>query len=125
MTAYVKIPKKLVPLFTKNPLADFLGAYGGRGSAKTRTFAKMTAIQAYMFAENGVSGVVLCGREFMNSLADSSMGEVKLAIESEPFLADYFEIGETYIRTKNRKVSYLFTGLRLNLDSVKSKARIL
>lgn len=125
MTAYVKIPKKLVPLFTLNPLADFLGSFGGRGSAKTRTFAKMTAIQAYMFAENGVSGVVLCGREFMNSLADSSMGEVKLAIESEPFLNDYFEMGETYIRTKNRKVSYLFTGLRLNLDSVKSKARIL
>lgn len=124
-TAYIKIPKKLVPVFTKHPLADFLGAYGGRGSAKTRTFAKMTAVQAYMFAENGVTGVVLCGREYMNSLSDSSMGEVKLAIESEPFLRDYFEIGETYIRTKNRRVSYVFAGLRLNLDSIKSKARIL
>lgn len=123
--AIIKIPEKLVPLFTLNPLADFLGSYGGRGSAKTRTFAKMTAVQAYMFAENGVSGVILCGREYMNSLADSSMGEVKLAIESEPFLRDYFEIGETYIRTKNRKVSYVFAGLRLNLDSIKSKARIL
>ncbi|XAO54133.1 terminase large subunit [Yersinia phage vB_YenM_P744] len=124
-TAYVKIPKKLVPVFTKHPLADFLGAWGGRGSAKTRTFAKMTAVQAYMFAENGVTGVILCGREYMESLKDSSMGEVKLAIESEPFLRDYFEIGETYIRTKNRRVSYVFAGLRLNLDSIKSKARIL
>lgn len=123
--AYVKIPKKLVPAFTQHPLADFIGSYGGRGSAKTRTFAKMTAVQAYMYAENGVTGVILCGREYMNSLNDSSMGEVKLAIESEPFLRDYFEIGETYIRTKNRKVSYIFAGLRLNLDSIKSKARIL
>ena len=123
--AIIKIPKKLVPAFTLHPLADYIGAYGGRGSAKTRTFAKMTAVKAYMFAENGVSGVILCGREYMNSLADSSMGEVKSAIESEPFLKDYFEIGETYIRTKNRKVSYVFAGLRLNLDSIKSKARIL
>lgn len=123
-TAVVRIPKKLVPVFTKHPLADFLGAYGGRGSAKTRTFAMMTAIQGYMFAENGVSGAILCGREYMNSLSDSSMGEVKMAIESVPFLRDYYEIGETYIRTKNRKINYIFAGLRLNLDSIKSKARV-
>lgn len=125
MEAVVKIPEKLIPLFTLNPFAEVLGAWGGRGSGKTMTFAKMTAIKAYVFAEMGISGVVLCGREYMNSLADSSLGEVKAAIESEPFLRDYFEVGETYVRTKNRRVSYLFTGLRLNLDSVKSKARIL
>lgn len=123
--AVVRIPKKLVPLFTLNPLAAVLGARGGRGSAKTRTFAKMACIQAYMFAEQHVTGVILCGREYMNSLADSSLGEIKLAIESEPFLRDYFEVGETYVRTKNKRVSFIFCGLRLNLDSIKSKARIL
>jgi len=40
-------------------------------------------------------------------------------------LLDYFEIGEKYIRTKNRRISYAFAGLRHNLDSIKSKARII
>lgn len=85
----------------------------------------MTAIKGYMFAELGVSGTILCAREFMNTLADSSMEEIKQAIRSVPFLNDYYEMGENYIRTKNRNVSYSFCGLRHNLDSIKSKARIL
>lgn len=85
----------------------------------------MTAVRAYMFAQAGVSGVILCGREYMNSLEDSSMEEVKQAIRSVPWLDAYFDIGEKFIRTRNRRVSYTFTGLRHNLDSIKSKARVL
>lgn len=85
----------------------------------------MTAVRAYMAAESGRQGLILCGREFMNSLEDSSMNEVKTAIESVPWLASYFDIGEKYIRTNNRRVSYAFTGLRHNLDSLKGKAPIL
>ena len=85
----------------------------------------MTAIKGYMFAEMGVSGTLLCAREFMNSLADSSMEEIKQAIRSVPFLDNYYEMGENYIRSKNRLVDYSFCGLRHNLDSIKSKARIL
>nr|WP_279423329.1 phage terminase large subunit [Glaesserella parasuis] len=103
----------------------YRGAYGGRGSAKTRTFAKMTAVVAYQRAMQGENGVILCGREFMNSLEDSSLEEIKQAIRSEPWLADFFEIGEKYVRTKCGRISYIFTGLRHNLDSIKSKARIL
>lgn len=77
----------------------------------------MTAVRAYMFAQAGVSGVILCGREYMNSLEDSSMEEVKQAIRSVPWLDAYFEIGEKFIRTRNRRVSYTFTGLRHNLDT--------
>src|SRR5690606_36458242 len=43
----------------------------------------------------------------------------------EPWLDAYFDIGDKYIRTKNRRVWYGFVGLRHNLDSIKSKARIL
>lgn len=78
-----------------------------------------------MFAEAGTSGVILCGREYMNSLEDSSMEEVKQAIKSVPWLNAYFEMGEKFIRTRNRRVWYTFAGLRHNLDSIKSKARIL
>lgn len=121
--ARIKLPPKLIPVFQGE--ARYRGAFGGRGSAKTRSFAKMTAVRAYMYAEAGISGVILAGREYMNSLEESSMEEVKQAIREEDWLADYFEIGEKYIRTKNRRVSYVFTGLRHNLDSIKSKARIL
>jgi phage terminase large subunit len=40
------------------------------------------------------------------------------------WLADFYEIGETYIRTKDRRIDYSFTGLRHNLASIKSKAKI-
>lgn len=121
--AKIELPPKLIPVFSGT--ARYRGAHGGRGSGKTRSFALMTAVRAYMFAEQGISGVILCGREFMNSLEDSSMEEIKQAIRSVPWLNDYFEIGEKYIRTKNKLVSYVFSGLRHNLDSIKSKARIL
>ena len=121
--ARLEIPPKLIPVFTG--AARTRGAYGGRGSGKTRTFALMTAVRAYMAAEEHRQGLILCGREFMNSLEDSSMNEVKLAISSVPWLASYFDLGEKFIRTRNRRVSYAFTGLRHNLDSLKGKAPIL
>lgn len=120
----IQLPPKLIPLFSESKLR-YRSSWGGRGSAKTRTFAKMTAVKGYIFAEAGISGMILGAREFMNTLADSSMEEIKQAIRSEPFLKDYYDIGENYIRTKNRRVNYSFTGLRHNLDSIKSKARIL
>ncbi|EOY9128537.1 PBSX family phage terminase large subunit [Providencia stuartii] len=122
--ARIEIPPKLVPVF-ENEGVRYRGAYGGRGSAKTRTFALMTAIRGYMAAKNGQSGVILCAREYMNSLEESSMEEVKQAIRSVPWLSDFYELGEKYIRTKCRSVRYVFAGLRHNLDSIKSKARIL
>ncbi|MCA0973417.1 phage terminase large subunit [Halomonas denitrificans] len=126
-TATLELPPKLIPVFTDKPgeKVRYRGSYGGRGSAKTRTFALMSAVRAYVFAEAGASGVILCGREYMNSLEDSSMEEVKQAIRSVPWLNAYFDIGEKYIRTRNRRVWYAFAGLRHNLDSIKSKARIL
>lgn len=95
----LQIPAKLVPVFATEGIR-YRGAHGGRGSAKTRTFALMSAVKAYQAAESGLSGVILCAREFMNSLEESSMEEVKQAIRSVPWLDDYFDIGEKYIRTK-------------------------
>ena len=122
-TVQVEIPPKLIPLFDGE--ADVRAADGGRGSAKTRTFAKMTAIRALMWDAAGRSGQILCGRQFMNSLADSSLEEVKAAIRSEPWMLPAFDIGEKYIKTRSGRVYYTFTGLDRNVASVKSKARIL
>lgn len=78
-----------------------------------------------MWAKAGRKGIILCGRQFMNSLDDSSLEEIKAAIESSKFLRPHFEIGEKYVRTKDGRVSYKFIGLDRNIDSVKSKAKIL
>ena len=123
-SANVSIIPKLIPVFSKKNVM-YRCAWGGRGSGKTRTFAVMAAIRGYMYAEQGISGVILCGREFMNTLADSSMEEIKQAIKEVPFLNDYYDLGESYIRSKNKMIDFIFSGLRHNLDSIKSKARIL
>ena len=119
----IDLPDKLIPVFEGK--ARFRGAKGGGGSAKTRSFAKMSAVIGAKAAAEGREGVILCGRQFMNSLADSSFSEVAAAIRSDPWLSSVYEIGETFIRAKCRRVEYLFVGLARNLSSIKSKARIL
>lgn len=123
VAARVEIPEKLIPVFDGE--ADVRGAYGGRGSGKTRSFAKMAAVRGYIFGMAGVKGIVLCARQFMNSLEDSSLEEVKRAIEDEPWLADYYDVGEKYIKSRDGRISFAFSGLDRNIDSVKSKGRIL
>jgi phage terminase large subunit len=120
--ARVELPPKLVPVFAGE--AMYRGAYGGRGSAKTRSFAKMAAIWGMKFAQANEAGVIVCGREFMNSLDESSLAEVKAAIASEPWLAGFYDVGEKFIRTKDGRIDFAFIGLRHNLDSIKSKSRI-
>lgn len=123
MQAELAIPEKLIPLFLGD--ADVRAAYGGRGSGKTRSFAKMTAVRGYQKAMAGQSGIILCGRQFQNSLDDSSLGEVKLAIQSEEWLAEFYEIGERFIRSRDGRIEYSFVGLERNINSIKSKSRIL
>lgn len=122
-TAQIALPPKLIPVFI-GP-ADVRGAYGGRGSAKTRSFAKMAAVQGYRFGMQGTSGIILCARQYMNSLADSSLEEIKWAIGSEDFLSAYYEVGEKYVKSKDGRISFVFAGLDRNIDSIKSKGRIL
>jgi phage terminase large subunit len=122
-TQRVEIPDKLIPVF--DGPADVRGARGGRGSAKTRSFAKMAAVRGYMYGKAGVTGIILCARQYMNSLDDSSLEEVKRSIEDEPWLAEYYEVGEKYIRSRDGLISFSFAGLDRNLASIKSKGRIL
>lgn len=122
-TAKIKLPPKLKPVFLGK--ARVRGSYGGRGSAKTRSFAKMAVVKAYTFAQAGREGIVLCCRQFMNSLDESSLEEIKAAVRSEEWLLPHFDVGEKYVRTIDGRVSFKFVGLDRNVDSIKSKARIL
>lgn len=122
-TAQIAIPEKLIWLFSGE--ADVRAAHGGRGSGKTRSFATMAAIKGYQYGMQGVSGIILCARQFMNSLADSSLEEMKRAIEDVPFLKAYYDIGETFIRSKDGRIDFAFAGLDRNIASIKSKGRLL
>ena len=113
----------LIPVF--DGPADVRGARGGRGSGKTQSFAKMAAVKGYIYGKSGISGQIVCARQFMNSLEDSSLEECKRAIESEPFLRDYYDVGEKYIKSHDGLVWFTFCGLERNVESVKSKGRIL
>jgi len=122
-SAQIALPEKLIPVFDGE--ADVRYAHGGRGSAKTRSFAKMIAVRGYMFGKCGVKGILLCARQFMNSLSDSSLEECKRAIEDEEWLAAYYEIGDNYIRSRDGRIAFVFAGLDRNIASIKSKGRIL
>jgi phage terminase large subunit len=122
VTAKMDLPKTLRKCFTKP--YRYVIAKGGRGSGKSRSFALMTAVRAYELSQEGKTGQILCGREFQNSLSESSFAEVKAAIMEVPWLAAYFDIGANYIRTKDGRIYYTFIGLRRNLDSVKGQSRI-
>lgn len=120
--AQIELPQKLVAVFAGN--ARYRGAYGGRGSGKTRSFAKMAAVKGYQLSCAGEEGLIIIGREYMNSLEESSFAEVKAAILSLDWLARHYDVGEKYIRTKDGRISFAFVGLKHHLDSIKSKARI-
>jgi len=119
----IRIPPKLIPVFQGR--ADVRGAYGGRGSGKTRSFAKMAAFYGMRYGQGGVTGQILCARKFMNSLEDSSLEEVKRAIEDEPELCAYYDVGEKYIKSSDGRISFSFAGLDRSIASIKSKGRIL
>lgn len=123
MVARIELPPKLVDLFDGK--ARYRVAYGGRGSGKTRSFALMSAVYGYKWGMSGNQGQILCAREHLNSLDESSLEEVKSAIRSVEWLNAYYEIGEKYIRSKDGRINYVFAGLRRNLDSIKSKARVI
>ena len=119
-----KIPHKLASVFAP-AYKRYRGAYGGRGSGKTRTFALMTAIKAHEMASKGRRGTIVCAREFQVSIEKSSYVEVVAAIKDSPFLSEQFEIGRNYIRHKSGLVDYTFLGLRHNTESIKGIAHIL
>lgn len=84
----------------------------------------MAAVQGARLAQAGKSGIILCAREYMNSLDESSLAEIQMVIQEDEFLSSWYEVGQKYVRTVDGRIEFKFAGLRHNLDSIKSKARI-
>ena len=117
--AEIELPPKLVSVFAPaRGSVRYRGARGGRGSAKSASFAKMAAVFGYAEPLR-----ILGTRELQVSIKESFYTEVKKAIESEGWLAAHYEVGESYIRGKNG-TEFLFRGLRHNMSSIKSMSKI-
>jgi phage terminase large subunit len=98
--------------------ARFKVAYGGRGSAKTRTFCTILTSNVLYFGWR-----VVCFREIMESIADSVYQEFVAEIERRG-LDDYFEILKTEIRCPSTGGCIRFSGIkasatRLNTQKLK------
>lgn len=117
------IPPILIPVFT-GP-ADVRYAFGGRGGGKSWAFMKMAAVRGAIADAEGKTGVMLFIREFMNSLDDSSLQDLKNAILSDAWLSSVYEVGEKYVRTRSGRIKCIFSGTSVNLSSIKSKSKIL
>lgn len=107
----IKIPSKLGELFDGD--ARYRVAYGGRGSAKSWSFAQMLIVKAI---EKPIT--VLCTRELQKSIKVSSYRLLKETI-TRLGVDSYFEVGESFIRGKNGS-DFLFMGLKHNPTEVKS-----
>ena len=117
--AVVRIPPKLLPVFAPaRGELRYRGAYGGRGSGKSFTFAKMAAIWGYAEPLR-----ILCTRDIQDSIKESFHAELKNAIASEPWLAAHYDVGIDYLRGRNG-TEFIFKGLRHGIGSIKSMAQI-
>lgn len=115
----IALPPKLVDLFAPGRGAvQYRAAHGGRGSGKSFTFALMAAVWGYAEPLR-----VLCTRDLQVSIKESFHAELKAAIASQPWLAAHYDVGVDYLRGANG-TEFLFRGLRNNISSVKSTAKI-
>jgi len=117
--AQINVPDKLWPVFAApRGSVRYRGAYGGRGSGKSQNFATMAAVWGY--SENLR---ILCTRELQVSIRESFHAELANAIKAVPWLLAHYAIGESYISGKNG-TEFIFKGLRHNISSIKSMAKI-
>jgi len=117
--ATIEIPPKLVPVFAPaRGSFQYRNLHGGRGSGKSFNAAKMAAIWGYAEPLR-----ILCTREFQASISESFHAELKAAIASEPWLEAHYDVGVDYLKGANG-TQFIFRGLRRNVQSVKSLAKI-
>ena len=119
MQATIELAEKIAEVFAApRGSVRYRCLYGGRGSGKSFSMAKMAAV---LGARERLR--ILCTREFQASIKESFYAELVEAVSSEPWLADHYEIGESFIRGK-RGTEFIFRGLRHNIQSIKSTAHI-
>ena len=107
----VKLLKQYKPFATEH--ADFKVVYGSRGKGVTWQFARILLLKA---AEDRKR--ILCTREFQNSISESVYHTLVSQIEMMGLPG--FKIKNTEIVHEETGSSFIFKGLRYNIDSIKS-----
>jgi phage terminase large subunit len=105
------LPSKFQPLFKPKRFKIY---YGGRGAAKTVSFAKTLLFMAAQERKR-----VLCLREFMNSIEDSVHGTLKDEVATLN-MGPHFEVQKTQIIGANDSL-FKYAALSRNIASIKSK----
>jgi len=111
----VEFPERLAFLFQPK---RYKIAWDGRGSAKSWSIARALLIIAAQKTKR-----ILCAREFQNSIQDSVHKLLSDQIEALG-LSDQYEIQKTTIIHRVTGSEFIFSGLRHNVDSLKSKEGI-
>lgn len=88
-------------------------AWGGRGSSKSWTFARMLLLLA-----DSKPLRILCARELQISIKDSVHRLLADQVEALG-LTDRFDVGQSFLRGKNGS-EFIFKGLRHNASEIKS-----
>lgn len=96
---------------------EYFIAYGGRGSAKTWTFADAVVIEATLRPVK-----ILVTRELQNSIDESIKTEIESAIYARG-LEHFFDMQKKVIKGRNGS-EFIFKGLRNNIKSIKSIANV-
>ena len=116
----IELPPKLIPLFApQRGDLRYRVMYGGRGSGKSFTSAKMAAVWGAIEPLR-----ILCVRELQNSIKESFHAELKNAIQSCTWLSSQYHVGVDFLRHKTNGTEFIFKGLRHNITGVKSMAQI-
>jgi phage terminase large subunit len=112
----IEFPEKLA--FLLNEAARYKVLYGGRGGMKTESIARALVLLTVQKKLR-----VACFREFQKSIAESVYPTIVHVIH-EYGLTDQFKILEKSIVCLRTGSEFIFLGLRYNIDSIKSLARI-
>jgi phage terminase large subunit len=91
----------------------YLVAYGGRGSAKSESIARVLLVRAVNEKLR-----ILCARELQASIKDS-VHKLLATLIDEMGLSKFYTVQETVIRGTNGS-EFFFKGLRHNIAEIKS-----
>lgn len=121
LEARVQLPEKIAEVFAApRGEVQYRAMYGGRGSAKSFSAALMASIWGAVEPLR-----ILCTREYQSSIRESFHAELRGAISAHPWLAAQYDVGVDYIKNRRRGgTEFIFRGLRRNIQSIKSLARI-
>ncbi len=112
----IEFPEKL--LFLLQEPARYKVLYGGRGAGKTENIARALIILASQKKLR-----IACFRELQASIAESVHETIKNQI-FDMGLDEEFNILDKTITSKRTGSEFLFKGIRYNINSIKSLARI-